>query len=185
MQSVDQIRDRARCCASVHGGCGRYKVWSSLHVDTPPSAQLHSLLVSSHSLINTTRTSLPTYFRPCHRSLELPCACAPLSIGSLFLASTKSRVLPPCRYIIFPTSRSIRVRKLTAIGSRSSLPRLFGARRYCLGHPWQMLPTVRHACQLDRQSMSSMCYSGRFLSLTDLLTSTRTNNALSLHSGLV
>lgn len=123
--------------------------------------------------------------RPCHRSSELPCACAPPSIGSPFLASTKSRVLPPCRYVIFRASRPIGGIVLTVTGTWSSLPCLFGARRHCLGHSRQMLPTVRHACQLKRQSMSSMCHSGCSSGLADLLNSTRTNIALSLHSGLV
>lgn len=45
---------------------------------------------------------------------------------------------------------------LIMTGSWSPLPRLLGAWRYCMGHTRQMLPTVRHTCQLDWHLMFGM-----------------------------
>jgi hypothetical protein len=87
MQGVAQVHDSARCCATVDGGCGRYKVRSSLQVDTALSAQLHSLPASSHSLIKATLISVPIYqtFPPIIRT-------------AMCLRSSIDRFAIPCIY---------------------------------------------------------------------------------------
>lgn len=105
-------------------------------------AHLYRLLSDSASTNKTAmclRSSIDRFAIPCIYEVEgiitMP-VCCPSIVQHLSLVS-----------------------RLTATGTRTPLPRLLGAWRHRLGHPRQMLPAVRHTCQLNWPSLSGMCMS--------------------------